>query len=118
MTTAAIWTLAEEGRITGIIAAISITNLYYIIRKLRDHRSAMKALVLLRDAFSIAPCVQQVIVQAIDSGTKDFENAVQYFSAVHAGADSLVTRDPGHFPRRRLAVVSPGEFLAGLRDKD
>jgi predicted nucleic acid-binding protein len=111
---ASIWTMAEEGRINGLIAAISVTNIYYIVRKIKDHRAAMKALILLRDTFTIAACDQQVIIQAMDSRLSDFEDAVQYFTAVHAAADSIVTRNPDHFPKEGCPVVSPAEFLAAL----
>lgn len=111
---AAIWSLSEQGRITGFIAAISVTNISYIIRKLADHRSAMKAMVQLRDIFSLASCDNQVMSQAIDARMPDFEDAVQYFSALHAGAELLVTRNPKHFPRSAIPVATPKEFLATL----
>lgn len=108
----AIWSLAEQGRLTGFIAAVSVTNLYYIIRKLNDHRTAMKALVQVRDIFTVAVCDHQVVTQAIDARMPDFEDAVQYFSALHAGVDSIITRNPKHFPRSPMPIVSPREFLA------
>ena len=109
---AAIWSLCEQGQITGFIAAVSATNIYYIIRKLSDHRTAMKATVQLRDIFTLATCDGQVMSQAIDARMPDFEDAVQYFCALHAGAEILVTRNPKHFPRSAIPVVTPKEFLA------
>lgn len=109
---AAIWSLCEQGQITGFIAAVSVTNIYYITRKLSDHRTAMKATVQLRDIFTLATCDGQVMSQAIDARMPDFEDAVQYFCALHAGAEILVTRNPKHFPRSAIPVVTPKEFLA------
>jgi hypothetical protein len=43
------------------------------------------------------------------------EDAVQYFSALRADASCIVSRDPGHFPRSDLAVLSPAEFLAAYK---
>ena len=111
---AAIWSLCEQGQVTGCIAAVSVTNIYYIIRKLSDHRTAMKAMVQLRDIFTLTSCDGQVMSQAIDARMPDFEDAVQYFSALHAGAEILVTRNPKHFPRSAIPVVTPKEFLATL----
>jgi predicted nucleic acid-binding protein len=110
---AAIWTLAEEGKIQGLISAVSFTNIYYIVRKLRDHRTAHRTLSLLRDTFTPVACDAQVLGRAIDAAFKDFEDAVQYFSAVQAGASFLVTRDADHFPTfDKPAIVTPAEFLA------
>jgi predicted nucleic acid-binding protein len=110
---AAIWTLAETGKIEGLVSAVSFTNIFYVVRKLADAKTALRMLVLLRDSFHAVACDHQIVSQAIDSGIKDFEDAVQYHSALHAGADCIVSRNPDHFPRTMdCPVVSPAEFLA------
>ena len=112
----ALWTLAEQGQITGLVSAISFTNIYYVVRRLEDAKKARRALQLLRDTFEAATCDQQTINQAIDAKFKDFEDAVQYVSAVHAAADCLVSRNPSHFPTaQECPVLTPAEFLATYR---
>ena len=112
----AIWTLAEQGQLTGLVSAISFTNIYYIVRRLEDEKKARRALQLVRDTFQVADCDQQVINQAIDVKVKDFEDAVQYVSAVRASADCLVSRNPGHFPTaKECPVLTPAEFLSTYR---
>ena len=108
---AAIWSLAEHGRVTAFIAAVSVTNIYYIVRRLGDHRKAMKAVILLRDIFSLATCDEQILNQAMDAKLPDFEDAVQYFSAIHAEAEIIITRNVKHFPKAGIPAVTPAEFL-------
>jgi predicted nucleic acid-binding protein len=108
---ASVWTLAEWGRIRGLVSAVSLTNIYYITSRLEGQRTAVKAVKLVRDSFHSVSCDDQIINQAIGSGIKDFEDAVQYCSALRAGADCLVSRDPKHFRGADLAVLAPGEFL-------
>jgi predicted nucleic acid-binding protein len=109
---AGVWTLAEQGLVVGLVSALSFTNSYYIIRRLHDAKKAQRSMHLLRDIFQIATCDQQVIKQAIEIKIKDFEDAVQYVSAVHASADCLVSRNPRHFPTAtECPVLSPAEFL-------
>ena len=109
----AIWTLAEQGKFTGLVSAISFTNIYYVVRRLEDAKNARRALQLVRDTFQVAACDQQVINQAIDAKFKDFEDAVQYVSALRASADCLVSRNPNHFPAAEdCPVLTPAEFLA------
>ena len=115
---AAIWTLAEKGQITGLVSAISFTNIYYVVRRLEDAKKARRALQLLRDTFQAAACDQQIINQAIEAKLKDFEDAVQYVSTVRAGADCLVSRNPGHFPTAQdCPVLTPAEFLAAFQQQ-
>ena len=109
---AQIWSFAERGEVEGHISAISFNNIYYIVRKLEGRGKAEKALRLLRDIFqSVAPDTQ-ILNQSIDSGLDDFEDAIQFFSAVHATAEYILTRNPNHFPKSGPPVLTPKEFLA------
>lgn len=53
----------------------------------------------LREAFTPVPRVGRIPTQAIDSETKDFEDAVQYYSAMQARSDCMLRRNPDDFPR-------------------
>lgn len=113
---AAVWTLAEQGSVKGLVSPVSFTNVFYMMRKWGGAKTARRAMVLLRDAFTPVACDALIINQAIDVGTDDFEDAVQYFSALHAGADCILSRNPDDFPRRpAVPVLSPAEFLAQLQ---
>ena len=107
-----IWTLAESGRMDAFVAAISFSNCYYIVHRHAGRKSAEKAVRLLRDVFQPVDLTAQILNQAIDAGFADFEDAIQYHSAVHAQAGCIITRNPDHFPRSPMPVLSPAEFLA------
>lgn len=109
---AAVWTLAEQGKIRGCLSTLSFSNIYHIVRRLKDRRTAERAMRALRDTFASVACDEQVLSQAIDAGMKDFEDAIQYFSALRAEATCLISRNPDHFPRSTLSIVTPTEFLA------
>ncbi len=106
-----VWTLAEQGQIKGFISAISFNNIYYVIRRLRTRQAANRMMVLLRDTFTPISLDKQILDQAIDSGFDDLEDAIQYFSAVRAEADCIVSRDASAFPRSDLPVLAPAELL-------
>jgi len=108
----AVWTLAEQGKIRGLISALSFANTYYIVNKLQNRAVALRTMRQLRDSFFAVPLDDQILNQAIDAGFKDFEDAVQYFSALRADAACIISRNPDHFPSSDLPVLSPGEFLA------
>lgn len=109
---ARVWALAERGKIHGFVSALSMTNLYYVVRKLSSRRAAMEMLRAVRGCVGLTPCDASVLNLAIDAGFGDFEDAVQYFSARAAGADVLVTRDTDHFPDDDLPAMTPMAFLA------
>jgi predicted nucleic acid-binding protein len=109
---ARIWTMAESAEIEAHISAISFNNVYYVVRKLKDRKSADRAVCVMRDVFRPVAPDEQILNQAIDSRMKDFEDAIQYFSAIRIQADHLITRNPDDFPRDPVPVLSPEEFLA------
>lgn len=106
-----VWTLAESGQVQAQIAAISFSNCYYIIRKFAGRTNADNALRLMRDVFTPVNLTAQLLNQAIDADFADFEDAIQFHSAVHSQAECIITRNPDHFPRKPLPVLSPTEFL-------
>jgi hypothetical protein len=53
-----------------------------------------------------------VIDLSLASSFKDFEDAVQYYSALHVRADCLITRNKADYRADRLPVMTPEEFLA------
>jgi predicted nucleic acid-binding protein len=107
-----IWTMSETERVEGLVSAMSFSNCYYIVRKYAGKRSADKAVKLLRDVFSPVDLTAQVLNQAMDSEFADFEDAIQFYSATHAKAGFIITRNADHFPRTSMPVLSPTEFLA------
>ena len=107
-----IWLLAERGKINGQVSVLSFSNIYYIVRKLKGADAAMAMMTMLRDTFTPVPCSEQVLHQAIDADIKDFEDAIQYFSALRADASCILSRNSSHFPSADIPVLSPDEFLA------
>ena len=109
---ARVWTLAETGQVAGFASALSLPNLYYLLRRAKGQRAARKAMGILRDIFSLVPLDAQIMNQAIDADLRDFEDAIQFFSALRAGATTLITRNPSDFPRQDIAIQTPTAFLA------
>ena len=113
---AAVWSMAESGRLQAFVSAISFNNIYYVVRKVENKTKADKALCLMRDVFTSVPPDPQILNQAIDSEMNDFEDAIQYFSALHAQVNYLITRNPDDFPKQPIPIVSPEEFLAVMAE--
>jgi predicted nucleic acid-binding protein len=113
-----IWSLAERGRVEALVSVISFNNVYYIVRRASNRKSAEKSLHLMRDIFTPVPLSVQILNQAIDAGYDDFEDAIQFHSAIHAEAGCLITRDTDHFPASDLPVLSPAAFLASLPSEE
>lgn len=111
---AAVWSAAETRRFEGMVSADSFSTLYYLLRQQSDHRTAMRGIRLVGDVFSIIALDEQIIAQAMNSPVKDFEDAIQYHSALRGQAECIVTRDLRHFRAADLPAMPPDAFPAWL----
>jgi len=111
-TSAAVWALAEQGEVDGLLAAHSVTTLHYLLAKYLDYQQANLAVTRLLQVFEAAPVDQSVLLQALTLGWKDFEDAVQMAAALNAQVDYLVTRNPKDFKDALVRVLQPGDLLA------
>jgi len=49
---------------------------------------------------------------------KDFEDAMQYFSALSEGCDVIITRNKKDFAESKIQVLEPQEFLDSFYGED
>ncbi len=108
---AAIWADCESRKVQGYVSAISLNNMHYIMRKKVDSDTALEYVRLVLNVFSIVPLDESILRLAVDLPQKDFEDAIQTFSAVQIKADCIVTRDKSHFSNHYMPVISPVEYV-------
>ena len=97
------------------IAAHSLTNLFYIIRK--DFNVSDRKQIVLN--FCAICHVQEVSGSTIEHAvagnyTDDLEDALQIQCAIDSGSEFLLTRDTGGFTGSPVKVIAPHEFLNEL----
>jgi predicted nucleic acid-binding protein len=102
------------GEIHGVVSAISIPTLYYIIRRASGSDIALLAIDRLLQAFDIAPVGQADLRHALQMSGPDFEDNIQIAAAVAIAADVILTRDASGFARSVVRVRAPHELVAEL----
>lgn len=109
---ARLFSLAEQGNVHICISSLAFANLFYILRK--EHSSAIVTTILkkLSRLVTILPVNGETVVLALDAGFNDFEDALQYHSALKKGVACLVTRNIKDFRRSAIEVCTAEEFLA------
>ncbi len=109
---ARLFSLIEDKKLQGYLSAQSFPTLFYLLSRELKREKAMRVLEKLRIVFRVAAVDEKVIDLSLASAFKDFEDAVQYYSALHARADCLITRNKGDYRADRIPVMTPEEFLA------
>ena len=107
-----IFDMAVDNQIELLISDLSIANIKYITRKEIPIDKFYDLIKTFRPIFTIVPLGTDVIDKALDLRANDFEDALQYFSAVQANADCLVTRNIKDYGFAKMEVLNSQTFLA------
>lgn len=103
--------------ITGVLAAHSIPNLFYILRKEFSQEERRYLLKNLCKIFQVSELNEKRIIAALENEMfSDFEDGLQEECAVAFMADYLVTRNPSDFKHSRIKVILPNEFLRKMQE--
>jgi len=115
---AAVLAAAETGRVKGLVAAHSVTTLFYLLAKYGSPDQARVHTLELLSVLEVAPVDGHVLEQALALPYRDLEDAVQMAAARQASADYLVTRDRAGYAAGPLPALSPAELLTLLPDHE
>ena len=103
--------LVEENVYKGYTSSVIFTNTYYIQRKLIGHEVSIKFLKNLRLLLTVLSVSDSIIQNALESEFSDFEDAIQYYTALENKMDYIITRNVGDYKKSILPVYSPTELL-------
>jgi len=104
---AAVWDAIESGGAEGYLAVHAITTIHYLARKQLGARRAKRVIASLLQVFRVAAVDGNVLRDAVQYETLDFEDAVSTAAAETTGCEAIVTRDPKGFRVAGLPVLTP-----------
>jgi hypothetical protein len=94
------------------ISGNSVTTIYYILCKNNDEIKVRFLISELFDLCHIIPATKDILKAALESNFKDFEDAVQHFSALtNNKIKAIVTRNVRDYIKSKIEVLSPEDFL-------
>ena len=108
---AKVLTLVNEKIVSGYISSITVNNIYYILRKLKDKDTAKNFITEILESFEIIPLTKDILTQANKISTRDFEDGIQFFSALGCGCDFLITKNDKDYPSLGIKIMTPAEFI-------
>ena len=107
----------NQKEIPFFVTATTVTDIYYILKKSDNHASALEFLQNFLLYADVAGVDKTIIINALNSGLNDFEDAVQIQSAVFNQISTIVTRNKSDFKTSEVEVFTPEEFLILHKNK-
>jgi len=113
---AKVFSLCELNLIQGFVTPVIFSNVYYLLRQTAKHQKVIEKLNQLITITNVLSMDRNVIVEALNSKFKDFEDALQNFAAVNSGnIDVILTRNTKDFRNSKLGVLTPENYLIQIR---
>ena len=109
-----VFSFIYQKQIEGYLSASTFSDLYYIIRKDKGRASALSLLNRIVTFCQVATVDSTTINMALTANFKDFEDAIQYSSAVLNHLDAIITRNPRDFPVATPRIITPEELIQEL----
>ncbi len=114
---ARLFTLINQNKIIAYTSPLIFANLHYLLKKQTTNIAALKSLRKLKTFVKILSIDERVIEQSLNSEFNDFEDAIQYYTAVNNGISLIVTRNKLDYKRSQIDVMTAEEFLKSLDAK-
>jgi len=110
--------LCELGQLKGFITPVIISNTYYLLRRTARHEKVVEKLKQLLTITHVLQMDRQVIEKALNSEFKDFEDALQNFSAInHGKIEVIITRNVKDYKKSEIGVLTPESFVKLINAK-
>ena len=103
---------SEKGKIKLFISSLSYSNIYYVVKKSTTHKEMIMVLRELETMTETLDVTKSIIKSSLSSDFKDFEDAIQYYTAIsNKKTSAIVTRDTKDYKQSNLAVLTPEEAV-------
>lgn len=111
---ARILTYSESNGLEIYVSPLSYANVCYFLTKFKDNKLAYNKLKMFKSISKVSVMSEVTVDKALASDFKDFEDALQHFSALESKCEIIITRDKKDFKTSLIPVLSPEDFVKTL----
>jgi len=111
---AKITTLADQRKLILVASPLSFTTVEYVLTKFESSESVLNKLRKFKIICKIGEVNEETIEKGLNSNFKDFEDAVQYFTAIKANTAIIITRNGKDYKNSTIPVMTAEEYLSSI----
>jgi len=109
---ATLFSLADRKKIEISVSSLTIANTSYVLLRQLNAKRVKEILRKLRLVVNILPLDDKIIGLALNDETfKDFEDGLQYFTAIENEQEMIITRNLKDYKTSQIPVLTAGQFL-------
>ena len=110
---ATLFTMADKKLLKLGVSSLTIANTHYILQQKMPANKAKRVLRKLKLIVDIYPLDDKIVSLALnDDLFTDFEDSLQYFTAMEYKQDVIITRNIKDYKKSQLPIHTPKEYLS------
>ena len=108
---------SDDNKVQSYLAAHTITNIFYLLRKHFSIDRRRELILDLFEAFHIVSIDEEKLFNALrNKEFKDFEDCLQVECTKSIKADYIITRDAKDFANSEITFLTPEEFCSKFEE--
>lgn len=112
---AELFSLADRKQVELSVSSLTIANTSYALLRQMDSNKAKSVLRKLRLILKVLPLDDKIIGLALNDETfSDFEDGLQYFTAIENEQELIITRNLKDFKNSKLPTMTAKQFIESL----
>ena len=110
---AKLFSLADRGKVKLCLSALTIANAHYVLSKLKTPEEARVILARFKVLVVVLALNDKIIELSLnDASFKDFEDGIQYYTALENQSEIIITRNLKDFRQAKIPVMTASQYLA------
>ena len=100
----------QNGKVSLLTSPLVIANIHNIVRKSKGEKQTREVLKKLLSLIKLTAIYGKIILNALNSTMKDFEDAIQSLSAKPLKCKYIVTRNIKDYKQSTIKAITPTEM--------
>jgi len=112
---AQVFSLADKHKIKLTVSSLTFANTNYVLSRLKSAKEAREILRKFKILVKILSLNEKIVALALnDESFQDFEDGLQYYTAVENNQEIIITRDLRDFKHAKIPVMTAEEYLTSM----
>lgn len=108
-------TLADQKKLILVASPISFTTVDFILNKFEASPVVLSKLRKFKILCEVSVVNEETIEKGLNSEFSDFEDAVQFYSALQSNCSIIITRNGKDFKKSTVPVMTAEEYLSSIK---
>jgi len=107
-------TLADQKKLVLVASPLSFTTVDYVLNKYESSELVLNKLRKFKIICEVCEVNEETVEKGLNSNFKDFEDSMQYYSAVQSNCSVIITRNGKDFKNSNIAIMTAEEYLSSI----